>query len=66
MSIVQPHLKTKDIAKRLGITAGRVRQLTAQGRFVPMEKIGNTNIFPLNAVDGYEKWKRGRKPTKID
>lgn len=60
------YMTTDEVAERLAISAGRVRQLVAAGT-LPHEKVGNSNFIPVEAVEEYAKnrpaagWPKGKK-----
>lgn len=60
------YMTTEEVAKRLEITSGRVRQLVAAGT-LPHEKVGNSNLVPVEAVEEYARnrpqagWPKGKK-----
>ena len=60
------YMTTEEAAEYLKVTAGRVRQLVAVGT-LPHEKVGNSNLIPVEAVEDYAKnrptagWPKGKK-----
>lgn len=44
------YLDTKEFAAKHGITPGRVRQLLAEGRVYPADKVGGTWLLYGNSV----------------
>lgn len=56
-------LTTKDVATRLGVTVGRVRQFVMAQRLVPLKKIGNLLFFDPEHVNEFAQKERrpGRK-----
>ena len=62
---IQGYMTTEEAAAFLNISAGRVRQLVAEG-ILPKEKIGNTNIIPISAIENYAEnrphagWPKGK------
>ena len=62
---VPGYMTTEEAAKFLNISAGRVRQLVSEG-VLPKEKVGNTNIIPINALKAYAEnrphagWPKGK------
>ncbi len=61
-------LSTAQAAERLGISAERVRQLAAQGRFAGAFLLGKTWAIPSSAVASFKPnphgVRLGRKPRK--
>ena len=58
---VETHLTTGQIAKKAGISAARVRQLCAEGRFSGAVKAGRDWLVPVEAVDRWLKTDRDRR-----
>ena len=60
------YMTTEEAAAFLHITSGRVRQLVSMG-VLPKEKVGNTNLIPVSAVEQYglnkgkPGWPKGKK-----
>lgn len=63
---INGYMTTEEAAQHLEITSGRVRQLVAAG-VLPHEKIGNSNLIPVEAIEEYAKnrpvagWPKGKK-----
>lgn len=63
---IQGYMTTEEAAEYLKITSGRVRQLVSIG-VLPKEKVGNTNLIPIEAIKSYEAnrpvagWPKGKK-----
>jgi hypothetical protein len=53
------HLSTKDVARILGVTTGRVIQLIKMGR-IKTEKIAGVYVFTPRSVANYERKPVGR------
>lgn len=58
-------LTTKEVAKKLGVSVGRIQQLIAEGR-LPATKIGQTNLVKESDLKLVENRKTGRPNKKID
>ncbi len=56
-------LTTKEVAKKLGLSVGRVQQFIAEGR-LPATKIGQTNLVKESDLKLVEYRKTGRPKTK--
>lgn len=54
-------LTTSEAAERLGVTAGRVRQMVADG-VLPAQRIGRDNFIKESDLHLVEGRKRGRPP----
>jgi excisionase family DNA binding protein len=61
IEIKEPHLSARETARRLGVTVGRIYQLSWDGTLESV-KFGNARLFPLSAVAAFHRPKRGRKP----
>ena len=57
------YLTTRDVAKRLGISVGRVQQLIATKR-LPAEKVGQTSLVKESDLKLVENRKNGRPSKK--
>jgi excisionase family DNA binding protein len=59
------YMTTEQAAKQLNVTPGRVRQLI-KAKILPSEKLGNSNLVPVEAVKEYAKnrgksgWPKGK------
>lgn len=59
------YMTTEQAAKLLNVTPGRVRQLI-RAKILPSEKLGNSNLVPVEAVKEYAKnrgksgWPKGK------
>ncbi len=60
------YMTTEEAAAFLDVTSGRVRQLVSLG-LLPKEKVGNTNLIPIESLKLYAKnkgkagWPKGKK-----
>lgn len=59
--MVKGYITTKEVAEKLGISEGRVRQLISNGR-LPAVKVGNTNLVKESDLKLVENRKNGRPP----
>jgi excisionase family DNA binding protein len=59
--MIDGYLTTKDIADRLNVSEGRIRQLIANGR-LPAIKVGNTNLVKESDVELVRERTNGRPP----
>lgn len=48
-------LSTNDVAEILGVTPGRVRHFTTDGRLTPVERVGTYMLFDPAAVKEFAK-----------
>lgn len=55
-----PYLETAAVAKRIGVSAVRIRVLAAQGRFLDARHFGAVWLIPLESVIEFQKQVRGR------
>ena len=62
---LKDYLTTKQVAERLGVSLGRVRQLVAEGR-LPATKIGQTNLFKEADLKNVEVRTRTGRPKKAN
>jgi excisionase family DNA binding protein len=65
---IQGYYTTEEAASILGVTAGRIRQLSTDGTFTGVQKVGNTNLIPVYEVDHYRPAPAGwpkDKPRKV-
>lgn len=51
------YMTTEQAAKHIGVTPGRVRQLI-KAKILPHDKLGNSNLIPVEAVEEYRKNKK--------
>lgn len=60
------YLTTEDVADKLGVTPGRVRQFVVDGRLVPEKKIGQVLFFDADKVAEFAEKPRnvGRPKTE--
>lgn len=60
--MIEGYLTTKEVAEKLNVSEGRIRQLIAEKR-LPAIKIGNSNLIKETDLKLVEERKRtGRKP----
>jgi excisionase family DNA binding protein len=59
--MIDGYLTTKDIADRLNVSEGRIRQLIANGR-LPAIKVGNTNLVKESDIELVRERTNGRPP----
>ena len=59
--MIDGYLTTKEVAERLNISEGRVRQFIAEGR-LPAEKVGQTNLVKESDLQLVEDRQTGRPP----
>lgn len=60
------YLTTKEFGEKHGITPGRVRQLLAQGRVYPSQKVGSVWLLYGNSVIIAPHDRHGENRRKID
>jgi excisionase family DNA binding protein len=58
---IKGFLTTKEVAKRLVVSVGRVQQFIAEGR-LPATKVGQTNLVKESDLKSLVIKKRGRPP----
>ncbi len=63
IEIKEPHLTARETASRIGVTVGRIYQISWSGALESV-KFGNARLFPLSAVESFQRPKRGRKPKR--
>lgn len=51
-------LTTEEVAKRLGVSVGRVRQFVSEGRLQYAQKIGPALLFDRDLVEAFAKTPR--------
>ncbi len=61
--MLEGYLTTKEVAERLNISVGRVKQFIAEGR-LPAVKVGHTNLVKEEDLKLIEERKNGRPPKK--
>jgi len=59
--MLEGYLTTKEVAEKLGVSVGRVKQLVAEKR-LPAIKIGNTNLVKEEDLSLVEDRLNGRPP----
>lgn len=59
-------LTTAEVAEKLNLTDGRIRQFVIDGRLIPERKIGNCYLFLAAKIRDFAKKRRppGRKSKK--
>jgi excisionase family DNA binding protein len=57
--MLEGYLTTREVAKELGVTAGRVRQMVADGQ-LPATKIGRDNFIKETDLENVKNRKVGR------
>lgn len=62
--MIEGYLTTKEVAKKLGVSVGRIKQLIAEKR-LPATKVGNTNLVKKEDLSLIENRKVGR-PSKTE
>jgi excisionase family DNA binding protein len=60
-AMLEGYLTTKEVAEKLGVSVGRVKQLVAEKR-LPAIKIGNTNLVKEEDLSLVEDRLNGRPP----
>lgn len=60
------YLTTEDVAERLDVTPGRVRQFVVRGRLKPVKKIGQVLFFDEEAVEKFRRIPRNPGRPKSD
>ena len=58
------YLTAKQVAEKLGVTAGRVRQLVAESR-LPATKFGNSLMILESDLDLVRERKKTGRPPKV-
>lgn len=61
--MIEGYLTTREVAEKLGVSEGRVRQLIAEKR-LPTTKIGNSNLIKESDLELVRERKRTGRPTK--
>jgi excisionase family DNA binding protein len=59
--MIEGFLTTKEVAERLNISEGRVRQFIAEGR-LPAQKVGQTNLVKESDLELVKDRQTGRPP----
>lgn len=59
--MLEGYLTTKEVAEKLGVSVGRVKQFVAEKR-LPATKIGNTNLIKKEDLIFVEDRLNGRPP----
>jgi excisionase family DNA binding protein len=62
--MVEGYLTTKQVAEKLGVSEGRVRQLVSEGR-LPSVKVGHTNLVRESDIELVKVRKRTGRPPKV-
>jgi len=62
--MIEGHLTTREVAEKLNISEGRVRQLIAEKR-LPTIKIGNSNFIKETDLKLVQERKRTGRPPKL-
>ncbi len=62
--MLEGYLTTREVAAKLGVSEGRVRQLIAENR-LPTTKIGNSNLIKETDLELVRERKRTGRPPKI-
>jgi excisionase family DNA binding protein len=57
--VIEGYLTTKEVAEKLGVTVGRVRQMIADGQ-LPSQKIGRDNFIKESDLELVKERKVGR------
>jgi excisionase family DNA binding protein len=61
--MIEGYLTTREVAEKLGVSEGRVRQLIAENR-LPTSKIGNLNLIKESDIELVRERKRTGRPPK--
>ena len=61
--MIDGYLTTKEVAKKLGVTDGRIRQLVAENRLQTV-KVGQTNLIKESDLISVQERKRTGRPKK--
>lgn len=59
--MLEGYLTTKEVAEKLGVSVGRVKQFVAEKR-LPAIKVGNTNLIKETDLRFVENRENGRPP----
>lgn len=59
--MLEGYLTTKEVAEKLGVSVGRVKQFIAEKR-LPAVKVGNTNLVKEKDLRLIENRQNGRPP----
>ncbi len=62
--MIEGYLTTREVAEKLKVSEGRVRQLIAEKR-LPTTKIGNSNLIKESDLELVRERKRTGRPPKI-
>jgi excisionase family DNA binding protein len=63
--MLEGYLTTKEVAEKLGVSVGRVKQLVAEKR-LPAVKVGHTNLIKEKDLKLVEDRQNGRPPKVKD
>jgi len=64
--MIEGYLTTKQVAEKLGVSEGRVRQLVAEKR-LPSTKVGHTNLVLESDLELVRERKQtGRPPKSVE
>lgn len=63
MKMLEGFITTKEAAKILNVSEGRIRQLVAEGR-LPAVKVGQTNLVKESDLELVKERKRTGRPVK--
>lgn len=61
--MIEGYLTTKQVAEKLGVSEGRVRQLVAEKR-LPSTKVGHTNLVRESDLELVRERKQTGRPPK--
>ncbi len=61
--MIEGYLTTREVAEKLGVTVGRVRQLVADKRLTAL-KVGQTNLIKETDLASVQERKRTGRPKK--
>lgn len=61
--MIEGYLTTKEVAEKLGVTVGRIRQLVAENRLNAL-KVGQTNLIKEIDLANVQERKRTGRPKK--
>ncbi|HEY8561272.1 MAG TPA: helix-turn-helix domain-containing protein [Pyrinomonadaceae bacterium] len=61
--MIEGYLTTKEVAEKLNVSEGRIRQLIAEKR-LPTIKIGNSNLIKESDLVAVQERKRTGRPKK--
>ncbi len=62
--MIEGYLTTREVAKKLNVSEGRVRQLIAENR-LPTTKIGNSNLIKETDLELVRDRRRTGRPLKV-